>query len=132
MPEADEDVRDRVAELSIELREKLHQLVSAEVSYRDLRLRIFGDDLFSDPAWDMLLALYQANLDDEVMTVSNVLSFSRCPDTTALRHLEKLINGSLAIRIADDADARRIHVALTKQGTSALEGYFVGPKNGTQ
>ena len=39
---------------------------------RRARAMLFGQSLFSDPAWDILLMLFQADLDDQALTLEQL------------------------------------------------------------
>ena len=55
------------------------------------RDEVLSGDLFADPAWDMLLALYEIAISDRKITVTELCNASRVPQTTALRWTEALI-----------------------------------------
>lgn len=91
---------------------------------RSSRRRIFGDDLFGEPAWDMLLELYLAKLAGKTEAVSSICLASGVPFTTALRWLKHLEKNEWVRRAADTKDARRILLFLTPRGEAAMEEFF--------
>ena len=91
---------------------------------RSSRRRIFGDDLFGEPAWDMLLELYLAKLAGKNEAVSSICLASGVPFTTALRWLKHLEKDDWVRRSADTKDARRILLFLTPRGEAAMEEFF--------
>lgn len=105
--------------------EKLSDLARGVYQSRRLRTRFFDDDMFGEPAWDMLLALFGFSARGEVMCVSSLCYASEVPFSTALRHIRTLENKGLIARSKDTHDGRRIFVSLTAQGITAMSGYIV-------
>ena len=60
---------------------------------RRLRDRIFGSDLFADPAWDILLDLFIAQREDRKVTISSACAAASAPTSTAARHIAHLREG---------------------------------------
>lgn len=95
--------------------------------YRDRRNRneVFGtDDLFGEPAWDILLDLFVAAKERRRVSVSSACIGAAVPSTTALRWITILEMEGLIQREPDPNDARRVHVALTPVGYSKMLEYF--------
>lgn len=88
---------------------------------RDERDRVFGADLFFDPAWNMLLDLYVNERRGAVVSVSSLCIAARVPSTTALRWLTMLEKRGLIGRRADDYDRRRSFLFLTEEGRGKIE-----------
>lgn len=95
--------------------------VLAWIKGRSNRNRIFGDDLFGEPAWDMLLDLYANHGLHRAVTISDLCVASRAPMSTALRWLGLLERKGLVRRNADPLDRRRAFVTLTDQGLTSME-----------
>jgi len=91
---------------------------------RRLRARYFPEDLFADPAWDMLLDLLQAEIAQLRVPVSSLCIAAAVPATTALRWLKALVSQQLFIRRADPHDGRRVFVELAPEASHALRCYF--------
>jgi DNA-binding MarR family transcriptional regulator len=91
---------------------------------RRLRARYFRDDLFADPAWDMLLDLFRAELTHHRVAVSSLCVAAAVPPTTALRWLTTLVGAGLVIRRNDPHDARRVFVELSPEASASLRAYF--------
>jgi hypothetical protein len=81
-------------------------------------------DLFADPAWDMLLDLLAARLDQTRVSVSSLCIASCVPPTTALRWIRTLADKRLIDRQPDPHDSRRIFVVLTDRAADMLAGWF--------
>jgi DNA-binding MarR family transcriptional regulator len=104
-------------------------LVSADsirsvIRARRLRARYFSEDLFADPAWDMLLDLLQAEIAQLRVPVSSLCIAAAVPATTALRWLKTMVGNGLFIRRADPHDGRRVFVELAPEASEALRRYF--------
>lgn len=91
---------------------------------RRLRDEMFGSPgLFEDPAWDMLLDLFAAELERRQVSVSSLCIAAAVAPTTALRWINKLIEVGLFERRPDAFDRRRAYIALTERAVTALHNY---------
>ena len=86
--------------------------------------RFFADDLFADPAWDMLLDLLQAEIAQLRVPVSSLCIAASVPATTALRWLKSMTEQGLFVRRADPHDGRRVFVELAPAASAAMRRYF--------
>ena len=93
------------------------------VAARADRDAIFQSDLFSDPAWDMLLDLAVAEASGRPISVTSLCIASGAPTTTALRRIDELRDAGLIERRPDPADRRRIIVELTESGRQRMETF---------
>lgn len=100
------------------------ETVRAVIRARRLRSRYFSDELFADPAWDMLLDLLQAEIAHIRTPVSSLCIAAAVPATTALRWLKTLVQQGLFIRRADPHDGRRVFVELAPETSRQLRRYF--------
>ena len=91
---------------------------------RRLREQYFGPDIFADPAWDMLLDLYAAQLERAPVSVSSLCIAAGVPTTTALRWIKAMTDAGLFIRKDDPRDGRRILIGLSDDAGDALARYF--------
>jgi DNA-binding MarR family transcriptional regulator len=98
--------------------------IRAIIRARRLRARYFTEDLFADPAWDMLLDLLQAEISHLRVPVSSLCIAAAVPATTALRWLKTMVQNGLFLRRADPHDGRRVFVELAPQTSQALRRYF--------
>jgi hypothetical protein len=99
----------------------------ARQTYEDRRRRtkIFqSEDLFGEPAWDILLDLFIAAKERRRVSVTSACIGSAVPSTTALRWIAILEKQSLLVREADPGDARRVYVKLSARGYAAMLEYF--------
>lgn len=94
------------------------------IAARRLRAALFAENLFADPAWDILLELYASALEQQRHTIGSLGAAVPVPSTTMLRWLATLENEGLVERTADRLDARRIFVALTHNALAAMAEFF--------
>ncbi|WP_333570789.1 hypothetical protein [Sphingomonas sp.] len=90
---------------------------------RRMRAEFFEGDLFADPAWDMLLDLYAAELEHRQISVSSLCIAAAVPPTTALRWIGTLHEAGLFDRRADPNDRRRAYIALSDTARHGMERY---------
>jgi DNA-binding MarR family transcriptional regulator len=100
------------------------ETVRSVIRARRLRSRFFHEELFADPAWDMLLDLLQAEIAQLRVPVSSLCIAAAVPATTALRWLKTLVSEGVFIRRADPHDGRRVFVELAPDTSQALRRYF--------
>jgi DNA-binding MarR family transcriptional regulator len=91
---------------------------------RRLRARFFDEELFADPAWDMLLDLLQAEIAQHRVPVSSLCIAAAVPATTALRWIKTMTDVGLFKRRADPHDGRRVFVELSSDASKAMRRYF--------
>jgi DNA-binding MarR family transcriptional regulator len=100
--------------------ETVRQVIRA----RRLRARYFDEELFADPAWDMLLDLLQAEIAQHRVPVSSLCIAAAVPATTALRWIKTMTDVGLFQRRADPHDGRRIFVELSAGASESMRRYF--------
>ena len=99
-------------------------VVRSVIRARRLRARFFAEELFADPAWDMLLDLTQAELAQHRVPVSSLCIAAAVPATTALRWIKSMTDSGLFVRRADPHDGRRVFVELSPGASAAMRAYF--------
>jgi DNA-binding MarR family transcriptional regulator len=99
-------------------------MIRSIIRARRLRARYFSEELFADPAWDMLLDLLQAEISHLRVPVSSLCIAAAVPATTALRWLKTMVSQGIFIRRADPHDGRRVFVELAPDASNALRRYF--------
>jgi hypothetical protein len=90
------------------------------IRLRRLRERYFGDDLFADPAWDMMLDLMVAHLEDKRVTVTSACAAAAVPTATALRRLKALTAKGIVERTRDPGNRRRTYLSLSEDTQSTM------------
>ena len=109
-------------------RANLHPVTSDQVRYviraRRLRARFFDSELFADPAWDMLLDLLAAEIQQHRVPVSSLCIAAAVPPTTALRWIKTMTDNQMFVRRSDPHDGRRIFVELSPAASAGMHAYF--------
>jgi DNA-binding MarR family transcriptional regulator len=98
--------------------------VRSIIRARRLRDQFFRGGLFTDPAWDMLLDLMAARLEENRVAVSSLCIAAAVPATTALRWIKALTDRGLFVRSADPQDGRRVYIELSDDAGRALTAYL--------
>ena len=104
------------------------QDIRTVIRSRRLRAQYFADGLFADPAWDMLLDLFAARLEQRRVSVSSLCIAAAVPPTTALRWIGTMHEEGLFERQADSTDRRRAYIALSEKGFEAMKTYIAAVK----
>ena len=106
---------------------------TAEVTARDIREMIrarrlrdqyFGSGLFEDPAWDMMLDLFAAELERAQVSVSSLCIAAAVAPTTALRWISRMTEAGLFERQPDPFDRRRAFLGLSDRASLGMRTYM--------
>ena len=100
------------------------EAVRAELRARTSRKLFFKASLFSEPAWDILLELFEAEQRGVGIQISALGTRSNVKPTTALRWIAALEAEQLIERRPDRLDRRRWFIVLTDRGSRAMTDYF--------
>ena len=100
------------------------ETVRKVIQARRLRNQFFDGELFADPAWDMLLDLFEAELAQLRVSVTSLSVAAAVPSTTALRWIKTMTDAGLFKRRADPHDGRRVFVELSPTASEAMHRYF--------
>lgn len=100
------------------------ELVRSVIRARQVRRRYFDEELFADPAWDMLLDLFQAELLQCRVSISSLCVAAAVPATTALRWIQSLTDRDLLRRRPDPHDGRRVFIELSPEASKGMRRYF--------
>ena len=132
----DSDVFDRIGHIRNQLdaiqlelqnpepgRDKLRQ-VRAYLTARANARSAFGEAMFSDPAWDMLVQLYAHDLAQQRITLSRLCAMAHVATATGQRWIRQLERTGHVKRAADPLDTRKHRIQLTSSGRVRMEAYF--------
>ena len=100
------------------------RFVRAMQAARRRREVLIGTDLFSDPAYDMLLELYALHLEQRRVSVSSLCDAAQIPGSTGVRWVAKFEKDGLVKRTEDRNDARRFWIELSPNGVERMRRYF--------
>jgi DNA-binding MarR family transcriptional regulator len=91
---------------------------------RLVREQYFQRDLFGEPAWEILLALYVLDDSGARFTISKLAECINAPLSTVARWVKTLEEQSLVGRVNHPTDRRIIFVRLLDKGRRALDDYL--------
>jgi DNA-binding MarR family transcriptional regulator len=97
---------------------------NAMLAERRMRRQFLPAELFHEPAWDMLLALFASRDDRLPMNIKALVSMSDAPVTTSQRWIEHLYKLKLIDRVIDPTDRRRVEISLSHAGDQQLRSYL--------
>lgn len=93
----------------------------AWVRARACRDRAFGDDLFFDPAWSIMLELYVHYRQQTATSITSLCVAAKIPPSTGLRWVALLEKRGLVTREADPFDRRKSYARLTAEAIDRVE-----------
>jgi hypothetical protein len=99
--------------------------VGAMIGARRRRAALFGDTLFAEPGWDMMLALFAAHIEGKALEPAALYEASAVAPTAALRWLDLLVEAGLILRVPDPHDRRRLRIALTESAAERMRRFVV-------
>jgi len=102
----------------------LAERANLEYRRRRVRAKYVPPELLAEPAWDMLLELFQQHAGNARVSTTSLCIASNCPTTTALRYVSVLEDANLIRRISAKHDRRVTFVELTDEGVLAMGGYL--------
>ena len=105
-------------------RRELARLACQIYDARRSRARVLNEELFGEPAWDMLLALYSLPTRGEFLTVTGLSYAADVPQSTGLRWQDRLRDEGLIERGPSGIDARKQMLRLTSKGRTLMEQYL--------
>lgn len=94
------------------------------VDQRQRRHRFFPDEIFHEPAWNMLLTLFIAYQLRQTLNTKALVSTAGAPVTTSQRWIEHLDKLGFVTRAIDPSDRRCIEVSLNDAGHQAVTRYL--------
>lgn len=89
---------------------------------RRARTSVFGNNLFSDPAWDILLELYGAFLAKRRVTLSELARVTETPARIAARWIQALEqSGNISVDRSDQESPFLVYVKLSDEGAARMQ-----------
>ena len=101
--------------------------VSYIIKSRTDRKKFFPSALFSEPAWDMLLSLYAAGIEQRAVSISALAKTANVEPSTAARWANALENESLVTRKSVRGEEV---ISLSQKGWFAMDSYFENMSSG--
>lgn len=102
----------------------LVQTITAEIRARRDREQRFGASLFSDPAWDILLAMYRAHLQSCKLSADELCIASATPASIALRWIGLLRKREFIVEEHTSEGAPTNSYLLSELGLSMMQDHF--------
>jgi DNA-binding MarR family transcriptional regulator len=91
---------------------------------RRARKRYLPPDLFGEPAWDVLLALYVTEQSATRLPIGKLAELVEAPLSTIVRWVRALEAESLVGRVDHPTDRRIVFIRLLDKGRMALDAYL--------
>lgn len=104
--------------------EDLQILAAQMMKNRESRFKFFDARTLAGPAWDILLDLAAAGLKGEAVPTSSACASAQVPLSTALRHVNQLVEAGLVIRRLDVSDKRRTLLELEPDALDLMTRYL--------
>jgi DNA-binding MarR family transcriptional regulator len=99
----------------------LLSLAKRIITARQKRSQYLATKLLGEPAYDMLLSLFVASLEQRPMSVSELVRASGVPSTTALRWIGVLQDHGMTRRRNHPLDARVTYVEFEQSGMDRMQ-----------
>ena len=104
--------------------EELQAFAARLMQHRQRRSKFFDPQILSGPAWDILLDLAVAGLKGEMVPTSSACASTQVPLSTALRHVNQLVEVGLVRRELDPGDRRRTLLQLEPHALELMSRYL--------
>lgn len=98
--------------------------IRRQLKARRARTHFFGENLFADPAWDILLEAFATHLLQQRTSVTALCNAAAVPPTTALRWVNRLEEEQLLVRRDDPLDGRRSWIEISPRGEATMRRYL--------
>jgi DNA-binding MarR family transcriptional regulator len=115
--------------LTPEQRQILREEAIREQRQRELRRKLFEPNMFGEPAWEILLALYVTDSVERRLSIAQLTTVTHVPLTTALRWLAHLEDQEFVSRSIAPSDQRIVLIELTDFGRRSMEVYLCRIRN---
>ncbi|MCP1468877.1 biotin operon repressor [Sphingobium sp. OAS761] len=99
-------------------------LLSRYVEARKMRATIFGQNLFSDPSWDILLMLFQTELEGSATTLDQLSEKLRISMNIVLKHVATLERRGLVVEDEDSPAGGRRRMRPSPLATDAMSSWL--------
>lgn len=96
--------------------------VASILQIRRKRSEVFGQGLFSDPAWDILLELFEAELAGRKTSLSDLASIA--PQSTLARWVAALEERQLVLCRRDPLRPGQFEIGLTAECAAKLSAFL--------
>jgi CheY-like chemotaxis protein/DNA-binding MarR family transcriptional regulator len=102
----------------------LQNFASQMMKDRQIRSKYFDAQILNGPAWDILIDLAAAGLQGRAVPTSSACASTQAPFSTALRHVNQLVEAGLVKRTIDPGDKRRTLLELEPEALEQMTRYL--------
>lgn len=102
----------------------LQNFASQMMKDRQIRSKYFDAQILNGPAWDILIDLAAAGLQGRAVPTSSACASTQAPFSTALRHVNQLVEAGLVKRTVDPGDKRRTLLELEPEALEQMTRYL--------
>lgn len=92
--------------------------------FLQLRKNLYPNFEFASSLWTVVMQIYDCELKDEVIYITNISQMAQIPQTTVLRHLDSLTKKDMVWRIRHFSDKRMVRVRLSPKFKKELDQLF--------
>lgn len=100
------------------------RFIRSLIRERELRTKFLPSELFAEPAWDILLDLSAAHMENRSVSITSLCIASKVPPTTALRWIGQMAEVGILVRTNDPLDGRRAFIELSDLALQGMARYF--------
>jgi len=98
----------------------LVQLARRISNFRRKRDTLFGQLIFAEPEWDILLDLFAQSGFGRRVSMSSLCIAAAVPTTTAVRCINAMVDQGVLTKSPDATDARRVLIDLTEESRQKM------------
>jgi|GEM_PF-415498 len=115
---------DRLARRANPSQSDLQSFIRLLLKYQHNKSKYFDPAVLAGPSWEILLDLAEASLRGEAVPASSASATTLVPLSTALRHVNNLVEAGLVRRWTDPKDKRRTLLELEPHAKAAMHRYL--------
>lgn len=103
---------------------ELQAFIRMLLKFQHDKSKFFDPAVLTGPSWEILLDITEATLRGDPVPVSNASITAQVPLSTALRHINGLVDAGLVRRWVDPNDKRRTLLELEPYAMTAMQNYL--------
>lgn len=88
-----------------------------------MRRRICNELIVDQLSWEIVRELYLARSSNQCRSIKQVMLATNAPGTTALRYIQRLVEGGVLVKEASRTDARVSYLWLTEHAAEQIEAW---------
>jgi len=104
--------------------EELQAFTRMLLKFQHSKAKFFDPAVLTGPSWEILLDITEATLRGEAVPASSASASTHVPLSTALRHVNNLVEAGLVQRWTDPNDKRRTLLKLEPHAVIAMQRYL--------